>query len=477
MKPSQFTIGTFPIYTGLLTLVLFSDGRADERTDYPRNLLNIGPTIAQLRNEVQRADIVIRARVKTIHRHKKGNHADQDVLVDILRCYKGQFPDPSPSIRLETYWHRIWDEQGAPPLPQVGTELILLIDVVRPRHGNPPPLGQSMHYMVPFYYLVTEDNMVESLFGFPMEMLPHLRLDRMEDLILNAITEGPPVPPKFQTAEVLLTDNFDDHSLAGWTFLEGNKIRKPFNTDGFIWQDAVNYIWIGPHNIHLPQLELFVSRDLQGGFYKGTWNHVTPVEFGIVNGRLRLRTQHVLQHITAVTGDPEWTDYQIDVDMYTFNNPASPHGPTNYLKFGPYGRVHIPNFPETSGEHSMVAVEIGNYANYDVSEGTWGNAAFQIRCKFPEPSYIVRDPSRIVRLTDILDYTPWTVKEKIKIHLCAKFFGDHVEGWINGEKVLEGTIPSNHPGIQRGRIALWTFETWSEFDNLVVRRLIPQKTH
>ena len=125
----------------------------------------------------------------------------------------------------------------------------------------------------------------------------------------------------------------------------------------------------------------------------------------------------------------------------------------------------------------MVAVEIGNYANYDVSEGTWDNAAFQIRCKFPEPAYIVRDPSRIVRLTDILDYTPWTVKENRKIHLCAKFFGNHVEGWINGDKILEGTIPSNHPGIQRGRIALWTFETWSEFDNLVVRRLIPQKTH
>ena len=34
----------------------------------------------------------------------------------------------------------------------------------------------------------------------------------------------------------------------------------------------------------------------------------TLSEFGVVNGRLRLRTSRVLQHITAVIGDPEWTD-------------------------------------------------------------------------------------------------------------------------------------------------------------------------
>ena len=45
--------------------------------------------------------------------------------------------------------------------------------------------------------------------------------------------------------------------------------------------------------------------------------------------------------------------------------------------------------------------------------------------------------------------------------------------WIDGQKVLKGQIPASHPGVARGRIALWTFETWSEYDNVKVTRLVP----
>lgn len=61
------------------------------------------------------------------------------------------------------------------------------------------------------------------------------------------------------------------------------------------------------------------------------------------------------------------------------------------------------------------------------------------------------------------------------MHLTAKFYGRQIEGWIDGGKVLEGEIPADHPGAAKGRIALWTFETWSEFDNLKVTRLVPAK--
>ena len=42
-----------------------------------------------------------------------------------------------------------------------------------------------------------------------------------------------------------------------------------------------------------------------------------------------------------------------------------------------------------------------------------------------------------------------------------------------GKKVLSVEIPADHPGIKNGRIALWTFETWVEFDNVQVTRLVP----
>ena len=57
-----------------------------------------------------------------------------------------------------------------------------------------------------------------------------------------------------------------------------------------------------------------------------------------------------------------------------------------------------------------------------------------------------------------------------KIHLTARYMGRHVEGWIDGKKILEGRIPADHPGAARGRIALWAFETWAEFDNVRVTR-------
>ena len=39
-------------------------------------------------------------------------------------------------------------------------------------------------------------------------------------------------------------------------------------------------------------------------------------------------------------------------------------------------------------------------------------------------------------------------------------------------EILEGEIPADHPGMGKGRIALWTFETFAEFDNLKVTQLV-----
>ncbi len=166
--------------------------------------------------------------------------------------------------------------------------------------------------------------------------------------------------------------------------------------------------------------------------------------------------------------------------MTNFNDPAlagrAPLGQVDYLKFGPYGRLSVPNLPETHGEHSFVGVEFGTFGNYDVSELTFGNSACQIRCKYPEAPLVWRDHSVLLRTTRILDYHAWPIPQEEVIHVTAKYFGRRVEGWINGKKILESEIPADHPGASKGRFGLWAFESWVEFDNVKVTRLVPRSS-
>ena len=269
--------------------------------------------------------------------------------------------------------------------------------------------------------------------------------------------------------------------MAGWAMLEG--VRPLKDAPKRSWNPWLDELWIGPNSV-LPNRRpdgkenppTHMARDPRTGLLRGERNG-TPIEIGIVNGRLRLRGGHYWMHAVAVAGDPEWTDYQLDMDVYNFNDPGlegkNDLGQVNYLKFGPYGRLNVPNMPETQGEHSFVAVEFGIFGNYDVAEMTYGNSSFQIRCKYPESPYVWRDHSVLLRETRILDYQAWPIPQEKKTHLTAIYFGRHVEGWIDGKKILEGEIPEDHPGAKHGRIGLWTFETWAEFDNVKVTRLVP----
>ena len=132
------------------------------------------------------------------------------------------------------------------------------------------------------------------------------------------------------------------------------------------------------------------TRDPETGVYhkidKGAAPDQRATWFGVADGKLRLQTSSIQQHLTVVGGDPQWTDYQVDVDLI---NRASrirdaPVKWWNYLKFGLYGRVHVPQFPETRGGHSFVATEIGDYAN----EGYTADIAFRFRMITVPPATI-----------------------------------------------------------------------------------------
>jgi len=434
-------------------------------------VLHAHPTVAEFREEIARADVVIRAKVQKILRRKDGPLADQDAVVEVLETYKGTLPEEQPCIRMEI--HQAMERLPGVKLADVGDELILPITFTKPLVGPSPPQGQKFHYMVLFYYVVEQDGSISSAFGFPDDMQAHATLSKIETLIADEVNRQPLTKPRFKLGESLMTDDFDDGSLAGWTFLVGKRgfTQKPV-------EQKHDVLWIGPNTSLNNNLGFegeapttTIARNPKTGMFSGRHNN-TVIEFGVTKGRLRMRSSHIWEHLTVVTGDPQWENYQVEVDAYNMIDIEQPHARANYQKFGPYGRVHVPNFPETQGEHSFVAVEFGNFANYDLSEGTFGNQAFQIRCKYPEPQAVWRDHSRILRMTKILDYQPWPIPAKQKIHITAQYFGNYVAGFIDGKQITESWIPSDHPGAQSGRIALWTFETWAEFDNLKVSRLV-----
>jgi len=452
-------------------LVLSTAARSQQLSITP-TVLDVHPTVAEFREEIARADVVVRAKIVEVLRRKEGKLADQDALIEVVRSYKGELPETQPCVRMEIY--QALERKEGVKLAVVGDEVILPIEFVHPHTGAKPPNGQKLHYMVPFYYTVEEDETVGSAFGFPADMREHTPIDRFEKLILDEVNRPRPPQVDYETAEVLFTDDFDDGSLAGWTFLVG---ERGFKEDPINQQFDV--LWIGPDSIVDNELHaedepetVKVAFDPDRGLYHAHRNS-TEIEIGVVDGRLRMRSSNIWVHLVAATGDPQWTDYQIDLDMINLVDKELPHARANYMKFGPYGRLRIPNFPETRGEHSFVGVEFGTFANYDVSEETFGNAAFQIRCKYPEELVVWRDHSRMLRKTKILDYHAWPIPQHTNIHLTAKYFGNQVEGWIDGKKILAAEIPADHPGIQSGRIALWAFETWVDFDNVKVSRLVP----
>jgi hypothetical protein len=488
---------TFAIFTalGLITSTAWS-----QQVSMTPSVLDSHPTEAEFREEIARARIVAHVKIVKILRQwiTDGKRMGETfAVVQPIRVYKGSFESETPCVGIEFY--QALEHKPDARLPEVGDELILPIDVANPNCGAQPMTGEKHHYFAKFYYTIAPDKSIHSIFGFPPEMQQYAKMPAFENLILNEVGKPHPKPAAFKTADVLFRDDFNDGSLAGWTFLEGERgflkmtqeqkrvLRATAPNLPHNWNDET---WVGPgsviHNI-LPDgtasPDSRVTQDPTTGIFHGAKDGM-PIEFGVVNGRLRMRGGRYWLHLVAVAGDPEWTDYQLDVDMHNFNDPAlagkdqpvptinNNLGQVNYRKFGPYGRLNVPNLPYTSGEHSFVAVEFGIFGNYDVAQSVFGNDAFQIRCKYPESPLVWRDHSVMLRQTRILDYQPWPIPQEKPIHVTAKYFGRHVEGWIDGVKIIDGEIPENHPGAKSGRIGLWTFETWCEFDNVKVTRLV-----
>ena len=58
----------------------------------PQTIFGVRPTVEQFKAEILRADLVIRARVTEILFHRGGNHADEDVRIQVSKFIKGSLP-------------------------------------------------------------------------------------------------------------------------------------------------------------------------------------------------------------------------------------------------------------------------------------------------------------------------------------------------------------------------------------------------
>lgn len=440
------------------------------------------PTLEEFKEEVQRADLIVRGSVEEIvnETHWGDNDDTQMMKVKVDRIFKGRLRRPEIVVT-----SRYWETENK---RHAGDDVILLLKRLQPLAGDPRPFDQTCHFVALSYcrYCI-KNGKVFSATGMAEDLAAFRNGGKFVTLIEETVAARENRGRKrrnrseYDLGRVLFSDNFDDGSMSGWTLLKGARRHTP--EDGAYGFVPGREIWMAEgiswKNDYFDQAGTIgrLNRDRFGRLI-GERNS-TQIQIGVYGGRLRLRSNHLWQHATILAGNPNWTDYQVDVDMFDRLDKEiyEPRGIAHedYKTFGVFGRVTVPNLPNTKGEHCEIGVEFGSYSNMDATTDNVNRDTIQIRLKTPDADG-GRDWATCIRKTKILDFQTYEVPKDRPIHVSAKFLGNRVEGWIDGKKYVEGTIPaSNASQFERGRIGLWVFETFAEFDNIKVTELVRQE--
>lgn len=434
------------------------------------------PTLEEFKEEVLRADLIVRGSVTEVvdeWEYDKGVSAQQMLKVNVDSVYKGRFQRPQIIVS-----HFYWEPSDA---RKPGDDVVVLLNRVNAFSGDPKPFGQEFYFLSSFLYEVKDGN-VMSPTGMAEDLAAHKSVEKFITLIKTMVMETRWAHRRLHLEEwvpgkVLFSDDFNDGSTSGWTLLKGARPGTPKEDGAYgLWGEIWMADGVAWKNAYFDQAGTIgrLSRG-KAGLLTGERDS-TQVQIGVYDGRLRLRSNHLLQHTTIVAGNPNWTDYQVDVDMINRGDRLvdTPEliAQDDYRLFGVLGRVAVPNLPKTEGEHCEIGIEFGNYSNLGATWIPVGRSTVQIRLKTADADS-GRDAATRERKTKILDFQTYDVSKDRSIHVTAKFMGSHVEGWIDGKKYVEGVIPeSNRSRFERGRIALWVFETFAEFDNVKVTELV-----
>ena len=446
------------------------------------------PTVADLEAEIRQSELVIRAKLAGIHWEGFVDvYYAQEVTCQIQRVYKGDFSGSQIRVFLNLPgW--LYLEGGARPsvAANPGDELIVPLEeleLVVTERGSRTRVGP--YYAAPCFYLIRNGEIAGSPYALSDELARHRRLDQFERLIGEIVSRPPWQFGEYVPGRVLFFDDFDDGSFAGWTFLIGarggeaeleNFRGEKWVGPGLRWKNTY------PESQRGTRGEL--AQDPRTGNYEGVKDGA-QLQIGVYNGRLRLRSTRLWHHATAVAGDPSWQNYQVECDVYKpierrLGPPDFPELITepDYREFGVYGRVQVPNLPETSGEHSAISVEFGPYSNEMLLEPMWSRVprslwhrCCQIRAKGPDGE-VHRAGAVWGRNTRILDLAACQIPNNERIRLKARFTDNRVEGFIDDVKYLDGYLDPLPEIMRQGRIALWVFTAWAEFDNVRVTELV-----
>lgn len=460
-------------------------------------------TPSDLAEEVRMNELVLRGVVVKVRSERFTCHAfTQDVVFQIRKRYKGSHPDDKMRLFLNLpvgvtsdkgFFVDVEARNKKDGRPQAaanaGDELIVPVKRMEIRtvpKKDLRPGEPDSYYTSPSYYPIRKGRVVGSPFSLSKELAKHSRVEDFERLLADTIAAQQSAKhDEYRLGKVLFFDDFDDNSYAGWTFLVGHR-GAPAEIDSFYGEK-----WVGPGlrwKHKYPKRKRGTRGRLERAGKTGNYEGVldmAKIQIGAYDGRLRLRSSRLWHHVTVVAGDPDWKDYQIECDVYNFEDklystPAFPEliAQANYLEFGMYGRVRVPNLPETKGEHSLIAVEFGPYSNEMTMVAMWTRVSrlvwhhcYQIRVKLPDANG-GREASFWNKQTRILACKSYKVPQNKRVRLKTRFMGNRVVGYIDGVKIVDGVL-SPLPDIMRtGRIALWVFETWAEFDNVKVTELI-----
>ena len=287
---------------------------------------------------MDRADAVVLGSVERIVELSQ-IHAIQRAQIAVERVLKGGLTDVDPVVQM-IIPALVRPIAPFKRLPDVNDQVLIMIKEVPPLPGDCLPEHQRKRYFAPDWFVLNHmTNRIEALLDFPPDMRPYSTWEKMEALI-NQKQPTADRLRKYTMGQDLFRDDFNDHSFAGWVFLQGEQDPLP---GGFERWMSPRYVLLGGLEadgrlrIGKPALDprtgLFFKKDDGGNPYDPNAEG-RDTSIGVRNGRLQLRTSSILQHLTVVSGDPEWTDYQIDVYLYNYRSPLkkSPEQWWNYLK-------------------------------------------------------------------------------------------------------------------------------------------------
>ena len=182
----------------------------------------------------------------------------------------------------------------------MGDEVVLLIAMPGELPGQQPPdAARARHFCTGYDRVDRNSREVQPLLGVPPSMRPFSRFEQFTRMIREEVEGKVESTPAYLLGEVLFEEDFNDGSLAGWTFIEGEAEPLPGGLEE--WMSPTRAVLRGPVRDGTLTLGCPV-RDAKSGLLFKKDDGLDPFDahadgretwFGVTNGRLRLRTSSI----------------------------------------------------------------------------------------------------------------------------------------------------------------------------------------